>query len=404
MDFSFNDEQRQLADALRRYLDAQYGFDARGAIIHSDAGVSDTHWAAFAELGLTALPVPEAYGGFSGGAVDMLVVMQELGRALVVEPYWATMVGAEALRLAGAHGSSVQNSAQNSGQNSGQNSERGASRGSDLDANATELLERVAQGALKLAVAFHEPAARYDLFAIATTAALQGDRYLLDGTKSIVQHGAQADCWIVPARINGDVALFVVARDAAGVAITDYRTIDGQRAATLQFAHTPARWLIGAPAGAAVFERVADYGIVLLCAEALGALDALNHATIEYTKTREQFGTPIARFQALQHRMVEMMIHTEQARSLTYLAAVRYASDDADERRRAVSAAKVRIGQAARFVGQQAIQLHGGMGMTNEVAAAHLFKRLAIIETTLGDVDHHLARFAALPGFTPVDA
>ncbi|CAB3771043.1 L-prolyl-[peptidyl-carrier protein] dehydrogenase [Paraburkholderia humisilvae] len=274
------------------------------------------------------------------------------------------------------------------------------------------LLERVARGELKLAVAFHEPGARYDLFAVDTIAVQQGDRYLLDGTKSVVQHGAQADHWIVPARLqsamsgemSGEIALFVVARNAAGADVTDYRTIDGQRAATLKFTQTPARRLTGVQAGAAAFEQIADYGTVLLCAEALGALDALNHATVEYTKTRQQFGVPIARFQALQHRMVDMMIHAEQARSLTYLAAVRYASADADERRRAVSAAKARVGQAARFVGQQAIQLHGGMGMTNEVAAAHLFKRLSIIETTLGDVDHHLGRFAALPGFAAVDA
>ncbi|MFC0402106.1 acyl-CoA dehydrogenase family protein [Paraburkholderia rhizosphaerae] len=377
MDFTFNDEQQQLADALRRYLDKQYGFDARGAIIRSDAGVSDAQWSAFAELGLTALPVPEAHGGFGGSAIDMLVVMQQCGRALVVEPYWATVVGVEALRLAG----------------SGQSDD-------------AALLERVAQGELKLAVAFHEPGARYDLFAVDTIAVKsQGDLYRLDGTKSVVQHGAQADHWIVPARVNGEIALFVVARDAAGANITDYRTIDGQRAATLKFTQTPARRLSGRHAGAATLEHIADYATVLLCAQALGALDALNHATLEYTKTREQFGAPIARFQALQHRMVDMMIHTEQARSLTYLAAVRYASADAaDERRRAVSAAKARIGQAARFVGQQAIQLHGGMGMTNEVAAAHLFKRLSIIETTLGDVDHHLARFASLPGFATVDA
>jgi len=219
-----------------------------------------------------------------------------------------------------------------------------------------------------------------------------------------VQHGAQADHWIVPARLDGEIALFVVARAAANAQITDYRTIDGQRAATLAFNATPARKLDGRHAGAAALEHIADYGVVLLCAEAVGALDALNHATVEYTKTRQQFGVPIARFQALQHRMVEMLIHTEQARSATYLAAVRYGSDDVDERRRAVSAAKVRVGQAARFVGQQAVQLHGGMGVTNEVAAAHLFKRLAIIETTLGDVDHHLARFAALPGFATADA
>ena len=186
--------------------------------------------------------------------------------------------------------------------------------------------------------------------------------------------------------------------------LTDYRTIDGQRAATLEFNGTPARRLEGEHAGAAALEHIADYGTVLLCAEAIGALDALNLATLDYTKTRQQFGQPIARFQALQHRMVEMLIHAEQARSVTYLAAMRYTSADPDERRRAVSAAKARVGQAARFVGQQAVQLHGGMGVTNEVAAAHLFKRLAIIETTLGDVDHHLARFAALPAFMTAEA
>jgi alkylation response protein AidB-like acyl-CoA dehydrogenase len=374
MDFNFTDEQQQFADALRRYLDKNYGFEARQAIVYSDAGASDTHWAAFTELGLTALPVPEEQGGFNGSPVDMLVVMQELGRALVVEPYWATAVGIEALRVAGS------------------------AQGEDA-----ALLERAAQGEIKLAVAFHEPHARYDLFAVDTTATQQGEHYALSGKKSVVLHGAQADHWIVPARLNGEIALFVVAREAAGTQITDYRTIDGQRAASLSFESTAARRLSGQHAGAAALEQIADYGTVLLCAEAVGALDALNRATVEYTKTRQQFGQPIARFQALQHRMVEMLIHAEQARSVTYLAAGRYASTDADERRRAVSAAKVRVGQAARFVGQQAVQLHGGMGVTNEVAAAHLFKRLAIIETTLGDVDHHLARFAALPGFAAAE-
>ncbi|MFM0718198.1 acyl-CoA dehydrogenase [Paraburkholderia strydomiana] len=375
MDFTFNDEQQQFADALRRYLDKSYGFEARQAIVRSESGVSDTHWAAFTELGLTALPVPEAQGGFNGGPIDMLVVMQELGRALVVEPYWATAVGIEALRLAGT--------------------------GEGEDAS---LLERAAQGELKLAVAFHEPHARYELFDVKTTASGQREQHTFIGTKSVVLHGAQADAWIVPVRLNGEIALFVVARDAAGVKVTDYRTIDGQRAATLEFDGTPGRRLAGKHAGAAALEHIADYGTLLLCAEAIGALDALNLATVDYTKTRQQFGQPIARFQALQHRMVEMLIHAEQARSITYLAAMRYSSEDVDERRRAISAAKVRVGQAARFVGQQAVQLHGGMGVTNEVAAAHLFKRLAIIETTLGDVDHHLARFAALPGFITAEA
>jgi alkylation response protein AidB-like acyl-CoA dehydrogenase len=370
MNFNFTEEQQQFADALRRYLDKNYGFEARQAIVKTPAGVSSEHWNAFVELGLTALPVPAEQGGFDGAPFDMLVVMQELGRALVVEPYWATAVGVEALKLGGAT-----------------NPE-----------NAT-LLERVASGGVKLAAAFHEPQARYDLFSLETQAKETGDGFTLTGTKSVVQHGAQADYWIVPARLAGEVALFIVSRDAKGVEVSDYRTIDGQRAATLTFKDAHARRLGDAQTGAATWERIADYATFLLCAEAVGAMDALNHATVEYTKTRQQFGTPIARFQALQHRMAEMLIHAEQARSLTYLAAARYSSESPDERRRAISAAKVRVGQAARFVGQQAVQLHGGMGVTNEVAAAHLFKRLAIIETTLGDVDYHLERFASLPGF-----
>jgi alkylation response protein AidB-like acyl-CoA dehydrogenase len=375
MDFNFTEEQQQLADALRRYLDKNYGFEARQSIVKTPAGVSADHWNAFVELGLTALPVPQAQGGFDGTPFDMLVVMQELGRALVIEPYWATVVGVEALKLGGAD-----------------------------NADNAQLLERVASGEVKLAPAFHEPDARYDLFSLATTAKETGNGFALSGAKSVVQHGAQADFWIVPARLAGEVALFVVARDAKGVTLSDYRTIDGQRAATIQFDAVQARRLGDAKTAAATWERIADYATFLLCAEAVGAIDALNHATVEYTKTRQQFGVPIARFQALQHRMAEMLIHGEQARSLTYLAAARYSSESPDERRRAISAAKARVGQAARYVGQQAVQLHGGMGVTNEVAAAHLFKRLAIIETTLGDVDYHLERFASLPGFAQAAA
>lgn len=365
MDFNFTGEQQQFRDALRRYLDKEYAFDARQKIVASKEGVDQKHWNAFTELGLTALPAPEAQGGFDGGPVDMLVVMQELGRAQVVEPYWATAVGMEAVRLGGN----------------------------------VSLLERAASGEINLSVAFHEAHARYDLFAVETTASASGDGFTLSGMKTLVQHGAQSDVWIVPARFDGEIALFTVERATSGVEVVDYRTIDGQRAATLTFSDTPATRLGGAETGAATLERIADYATFLLCAEAVGALDALNHATVEYTKERKQFGTPIARFQALQHRMVEMLIHAEQARSITYLAAAGVSSDDADTRRRAVSAAKVRVGQAAKFVGQQAIQLHGGMGVTNEVAAAHWFKRLTIIEHTLGDVDHHLARFASVAGF-----
>ncbi|MDC8759888.1 acyl-CoA dehydrogenase family protein [Janthinobacterium fluminis] len=375
MDFTFTQEQQQFADALRRWVDKDYAFEARRQIIHSAAGVSEAAWATLAELGMTALPVPEAQGGFSGSAVDMLLVMQELGRGLVVEPYLATVLGAEFLRLAGGHAA---------------------------------LLERVAGGTLKLACALGERQAGHELFDIATRATPDGAGYRLDGTKSVVVHGAQAGALIVSARSGGGqrdtagISLFVVPADAPGVGVRDYRTIDGQRAATVTFSGValPAASLLGgAGAGWDILDAAADYGATLLCAEAVGAMDALFAVTLEYLKTRTQFGAPIGKFQALQHRMADMFIHLEQARSMALLAAVKVASDDAVERRRVVSAAKARVGQALKFVGQQAVQLHGGMGVTDELPAAHHFKRLTAIELTLGDADHHLQRFIAQPGF-----
>ncbi|MEC5160278.1 MULTISPECIES: acyl-CoA dehydrogenase family protein [unclassified Janthinobacterium] len=375
MDFTFKEEQRQFADALRRWVDKDYSFEARNKIIHSEAGVSDAAWATLAELGMTALPVPEAQGGFNGSAVDMLVVMQELGRGLVVEPYLATVLGAEFLRLGGGH-----------------------------DA----LLQQVAAGELKLACALGEKQARHDLFDIRTRATPSGEGYLLDGAKSVVLHGAQAGALIVSARSGGEqrdsagISLFVVPADSAGVGVRDYRTIDGQRAASITFTQVwlPAASLLGAAgAGWDILDAAADYGATLLCAEAVGAMDAIFAATLEYLKTRTQFGAPIGKFQALQHRMADMFIHLEQARSMAMLAAGKVGSSDAEERRRTVSAAKVRVGQAAKFVGQQAVQLHGGIGVTNELPAAHHFKRLTMIELTLGDSDHHLERFIAQPGF-----
>jgi len=376
MDFNFKEEQLQFADALKRWVGKDYSFETRRKIIHSEAGVSDAAWATLAELGMTALPVPEQQGGFNGSAVDMFVVMQELGRGLVVEPYFATMLGAEFLRLGGGH---------------------------------PGLLEQVAAGELKLACALGEPQARYDLSDIATSATISSDGYLINGRKSVVVHGAQAGQLIVSARSGGDrrdttgISLFVVPADAAGVNITDCRTLDGQRAATIVFdqVKVPIAALVGgAGAGWDLLDAGGDYGAGLLCAEALGAMEAIFAATLEYLKTRSQFGAPIGKFQALQHRMADMYIHLEQARSMALLAAVKLASNDVEERRRSVSAAKFRVGQAMKFIGQQAVQLHGGMGVTDELAAAHHFKRLTMIEVSLGDSDHHLARFIAQPGFT----
>jgi alkylation response protein AidB-like acyl-CoA dehydrogenase len=376
MDFNFKEEQRQLADALKRWIARDYGWETRRAIVQSEQGSSNAAWAQLAELGLTALPLPEAQGGFDGSAVDMFVVMQELGRGLVVEPYFATVLGAEFLKLGGGHAS---------------------------------LLERVATGELKLACALGERQSRHDLRDIATRAVPDADGWILDGEKKVVLHGEQAGVLIVSSRVSGGqrdedgIALFAVPADAPGVHLTGYRMLDGQRAADVRLTgvRVGADAAIGTPgAGWELLEAAADYGAGLLCAESLGAMDALFSASLEYLKTRQQFGVPIGKFQALQHRMADMYIHLEQARSMALLAAVKLASGDASERRRAVSAAKYRVGLAARFVGQQAVQLHGGMGVTDELPASHYFKRLSIIELTLGDSDHHLARFIAQPGFT----
>ena len=375
MNFDFKEEQLQFADALKRWIGRDYTFEQRRAIVRSEQGSSDQAWATLAELGMTALPVPEAQGGFDGTAVDLFVVMRELGRGLVVEPYFATVLGSRFLTLGGAHGA---------------------------------LLEQVAQGSLKLACALGERQARHELRDIATRAESTGGGWRLDGEKTAVVHGLEAGVLVVSARTGGGqrdeagITLFALPADAPGVRLTGMRTLDGQRAANLRLdgVQLGQESVIGASgSGWDILEAAADYGAGLLCAEALGAMEALFEATLDYLKTRQQFGVPIGKFQALQHRMADMVIHLEQARSMALLAAVTLDGLDAAERRRVVSAAKYRVGQAARFIGQQAVQLHGGMGVTDELAAAHYFKRLSMIELTLGDRDHHLARFMAQPGF-----
>ncbi len=375
MDFDLNPEQQQLADAITRWTEKDYDFETRKHIMASEAGVSDTAWQALAELGVFALPVPSEHDGFDGTAVDQMAVMQALGRALVIEPVWATSMGVEFLKLAGNQG---------------------------------DLLTHVASGEMKLACALGERQSRYELSDIQTTVRKEGNDFILDGIKTGVLHGAQANYLIVSARSAGEsrdlqgISLFVLPADSEGIAIQDVRSNDGMRIATVHFKNVrvPAAALLGeAGKGWELLDAATDHGIALLCAEALGVMEALSHATLDYLKTRQQFGVPIGKFQALQHRMAEMFIQLEQARSMAMLAAVKMAASDGTERRRTISAAKARIGEAMKFIGQQAVQLHGGMGVTNELPAAHLFKRLTAIELTLGDTDHHLARFAAQPGF-----
>jgi len=376
MDFGYTDEQRQLQETLLRYIAKEYGFAERRKVARSDLGYSPGHWQAFADLGVLALTIPEAQGGLDGNAIDTMIVMEALGRGLVLEPYLSTAVICGGLI---------------------------ADAGSE--AQKASLLPAIGGGELVMALAHYEPGARYELNHVAATARADGGGYVLDGVKTVVIAGSQAHRLIVSARTSGDarddagVSLFIVDRDAAGIGIRGYPTQDGARAAeiTLTGVRLAADALLGAAGRAMpVIERAIERGIAALCAEAVGVMSALNDATLEYLKTREQFGGPIGRFQALQHRMVDMFIAAEQARSMAIMAGVGVGSNDAAERHRTVSMAKALVGQSARFVGQQAVQLHGGMGVTDELIVSHYFKRLTVINTTFGDADHHLGRVSDL--------
>ena len=375
MNFDLSDEQQLLGDSLKRYLTNEYSIDARAKIVASPTGWSETVWAAFAEMGLLGVPFAEEYGGFGGTAVDVMLVMEALGEGLVVEPYWVNV--ALAGRLIARAASEEQRK---------------------------QILPALIQGKRRLAFAHGERSARYDLRHVGARAKRAGQGYTIEGEKRAVLHGAAADTLIVSARTSGGdtdpagISLFLVERAAAGLTLKDYRTIDELRAADvwLSGVTVPAEALLGAEGQAlTLIEEAADYATALLCAEAVGAIRFANETTLEYLKTRRQFGVPIGSFQALQHRMVDMVISYEQARSMSCLACVKVDTAGAAERRRAVSAAKIKVADACRHVSQEAVQLHGGMGMTEELKVSHTFRRLTMISQTFGDADHHLERFAA---------
>ena len=369
MDFDFSDEQEQLRDAVRKWTGRSYTFERRRAIVKS-GGFSHDAWAELAGLGLTGLSVPEAHGGMGFGPVDAMVVMEELGRALVLEPFAAVALVATQLLAEGRAPS------------------------------APSWLNGIAQGSERVVLAHQERHARYDLAHVRTRAEPSSGSWLLSGHKSLVPAGAHAGAFIVPARVRGEpddpggVGLFLVAAKSSGVSTRAYVMQDGSAAAELGLARTPATELL--PPGDAfdALETAVDVGIAALCAEAVGAMDQLLVLTVEYMNTRKQFGVPIASFQALRHRIADMKMQLELARSMSYYATLKL-SDAADVRRRAVSQAKVQLGNSMRFVGQQAIQLHGGIGVTEEYAASHYFKRLTCIELSLGDTLHHLGEVAA---------
>jgi pimeloyl-CoA dehydrogenase small subunit len=378
MDFELSDEQRLLRQSLERLLAERYDFAARQRFTKEPAGFSEALWRQYAELGLLALPFAESDGGIGGGPVETMIVMEEFGRALALEPYLATVVlGGGFLRLGGSA------------------------------ALRAALVPQIAGGGLRLAFAHAERQARYHLSDVATVARRDGTGFVLDGAKSLVLHGDAADKLVVSARVSGaqrdrdGLALFLVDVAADGVARRGYPTIDGLRAAevTLANVRVAADAAIGEPGDAfGLIERVVDGAIAALAAEAIGAMAAMHALTIDYLKTRRQFGVPIGNFQVLQHRAAEMLIALEEARSLALYATMMADEPDATERRKAMAAAKVQIGRSGRILGQGAIQLHGGIGMTMEHKLGHYFKRVTMIDTLFGDADHHLAALARMGG------
>jgi len=378
MDFTLNDEQRLLRESTERLLGEHYDFEARKRYAREANGFSEELWRRYAELGLLALPFAESDGGIGAGPVETMIVMEAFGRVLALEPYLATIVlGGSLLRL-----------------------------GADAATRAA-LIPMIASGELKLAFAHAERQARYDLSDVMTSARKDGTGFVLEGAKSLVLNGDAADKLVVSARLSGGqrerdgIALFLVDAAADGVTRRGYPTVDGLRAAevTLSRVRVAADAVIGEPGDAfTLIERVVGGAIAALAAEAVGAMAAMHELTVDYLKTRKQFGVPIGNFQVLQHRAADMLIALEEARSLALLATMMVDEPNAIERRKAIAAAKVQIGRSGRIVGQGAIQLHGGIGMTMEYKVGHYFKRVTMIDSLFGDADHHLAALARMGG------
>jgi pimeloyl-CoA dehydrogenase small subunit len=375
MNFELSDEQTLLAETIKRFVTTHYNFDARAKIMGLPGGFSTDVWAAIAEMGLLGLPFAETHGGFGGSTIDVMLVMEAIGEGLLVEPYLATVgLGGRFVARAGTK------------------------------AQQDRILPALIEGKLTMAFAHTEPGARYDLRQVGLKARRAGEGFILDGDKRMALHGGSADTLVVSARTSGGetdaagITLFLVPRAAPGVSVKESRTIDNLRSADITFTNVSvgADALLGREGeGFPVIEEVVDYATALLCAEAVGAIRYANEATLEYLKTRRQFGVPIGSFQALQHRMVEMMISYEQARSMAYLACVKIDTAEAAERRHVISAAKIKIADACRHVSQESVQLHGGMGMTEELKVSHTFRRLTMLAQAFGDAEHHLERFAA---------
>jgi pimeloyl-CoA dehydrogenase small subunit len=378
MDFELSEEQRLLKDSVERLTTQRYDFEARKKYMKEADGWSRALWKQYVDLGLTALPFAEEHGGIGGGPVETMIVMEAFGRALALEPYFASVIlGGSFVKL-------------------------GAS-----EAARNDVLPKVAVGETLLAFAHIERQARYDLADVAATAKKDGAGYVLNGEKSLSVHGDVADKIVVSARVSGDqrarngIGLFLVDAKAGGVSRRGYPTMDGLRAAEVSLSNVKvgAEAVIGEPGNAyPLIEQVGDIAIAALAAEAVGAMSAMHEITVDFLKQRKQFGVPIGNFQVLQHRAGDMLIALEQARSMAMLATMMTEEQNAEERRKSISAAKVQIGRSAKIVGQSAIQLHGGIGMTMEYKVGHYFKRVTMIDTMFGDADYHLAALARMGG------
>lgn len=377
MDFSYTEVQQMLQDQVKKFVQKSYDFEARSAIMASEEGYSKEFWQLFADLGWLAVPFSEEDGGLGGSSVDLMVMMEEFGKAMLVEPYTATAVFCGSLVADLAEGEQKES-----------------------------LISGIMTAEIQLACAYAEEQSRYNPLNMETGITRKGDKLLLTGKKVAVENGGNADKLIVLAREHGDstsaegLSAFLVETSAAGVKLRSYTTIDGRKAAEISFDAveiTDSDRLGAEGAAADALLRAIDKATVGVCAEAVGALEALLQKTVEYSKTRKQFGTPIGTFQALQHRMADMFIECQLARSIVMMAAMTLDSQEsANEKTRAVSAAKSRIGKAIKKVGQEAIQIHGGIGMTDELDVGHLFKRVTALDIQFGDGEYHTERYASL--------
>lgn len=374
MNFELSEEQQLLQDSVARFVADHYSLEARRKLADSTIGYSEDHWKQFAELGWLALPFSEEDGGLGGTVIDAMVVMEQFGKGLILEPYFATVIlgGGVLKRLPSSD-------------------------------SRTARINAVMEGQMKLALATTELQSRWDLHDVVSTATADGDGFVLNGTKSVVLHGASADGIIVSLRTQGGqfdkdgISLFWVDPKAEGVSLKAYPTVDGLRAAelTLEKVSVPSDALLGPlHGGYEILDAVAQEATLALSAEGLGAMERLYKDTVEYTQNREQFDHPLSDFQTLQHRMVEMFMEYEQCKSLLYRATLEFAQDGMDASK-SVSACKHLVGVAGRFIGENAVQLHGGMGVTEELAIGHYFKRLFVIDTQFGNADYHLERYAA---------